>query len=67
MFEYLMQVTQDTANVLTSFGFKCDFRGETYVKGRGLIPTYFLCINEDLQFIKESDVLRQKEYFHAEM
>lgn len=47
------QVTEETANVLTSFGIKCTFRGEINVKGKGLVPTFFVSISENLEFEKE--------------
>jgi adenylate cyclase len=47
-----IQVTSETAKVLNSFGFKCDFRGDIMVKGRGLIPTYFMCIDDKLEFVR---------------
>lgn len=46
------QVTSDSATVLRTFGIKCDYRGETFVKGRGMIPTYFVCVNKNLEFEK---------------
>ena len=47
-----IQLTAETADVLQSFGIKCEYRGETYVKGRGKIPTYFACITDELEFEK---------------
>ncbi|XP_055841976.1 adenylyl cyclase X E [Episyrphus balteatus] len=49
-----IQVTQDTAEILMSFDIQCKFRGMTFVKGRGNIPTYFVGIDEDLNFIKQN-------------
>lgn len=49
-----IQVTKESAEELQSFGIRCDYRGETYVKGRGNIPTYFARITESLEFVKES-------------
>lgn len=51
-----MQVTEETANVLTSFGIKCTYRGEMNVKGKGLLPTFLVVVNEDLEFVKNSDL-----------
>lgn len=45
-----IQVTAETAEALQSFGIKCDYRGKTFVKGRGYIPTYFTCIDNNLNF-----------------
>lgn len=50
-----IQVTEETANVLTSFGFECQYRGKTNVKGKGLLPTFFVMINDVLEFTKGSD------------
>lgn len=46
-----IQVTEETAQVLISAGIQCDYRGMTFVKGRGMLPTYFVGINDDLDFI----------------
>lgn len=48
----IFQVTEDTAEVLKSFQFKCDYRDEIFVKGRGNIPTYFIDIDDALNFVK---------------
>lgn len=52
----MIQVTEETAKALQSFGINCTFRGETQVKGKGLIPTYFVSITKDFQFEKENDL-----------
>ncbi|KAI8126037.1 hypothetical protein FF38_01067 [Lucilia cuprina] len=49
-----IQVTEDTAEILRTFNIQCNFRGMTYVKGRGEIPTYFVGIDENLNFIPET-------------
>ncbi|KFB36670.1 AGAP007631-PA-like protein [Anopheles sinensis] len=49
-----IQVTKDSAEVLESYGYQCDYRGQIFVKGRGKIPTYFLKISKDMNFIKQS-------------
>ncbi|XP_018054428.1 PREDICTED: adenylate cyclase type 2-like isoform X1 [Atta colombica] len=41
-----IQVTADTAAVLEQQGVKCHLRGETYVKPKGEVTTYFVGINE---------------------
>ncbi|XP_013108012.1 adenylyl cyclase X E [Stomoxys calcitrans] len=46
-----IQVTEDTAEILRTFNIKCTQRGMTYVKGRGEIPTYFVGIDDNLNFI----------------
>lgn len=45
--------------MLRTFGIRCDYRGETFVKGRGMIPTYFVCLNKNIEFDKsiEEDVM----------
>lgn len=48
-----IQVTEETACELREFGIVCDYRGETYVKGRGQIPTYFVGIDDQcLEFVR---------------
>ncbi|EDV58758.2 uncharacterized protein Dere_GG23801 [Drosophila erecta] len=47
----LIQVTQETAETLEEFDIQCSYRGLTFVKGRGEIPTYFVGIDKDLSFI----------------
>lgn len=49
-------MTEETANALTSFGIVCEFRGEINVKGKGLLPTFFVSINDALEFMKDSGV-----------
>lgn len=46
-----IQVTEETAQVLIEAGIQCDYRGMTFVKGRGMLPTYFVGINDELDFI----------------
>lgn len=61
-----IQVTKDTAEVLQKFGIKCEFRGEVFVKGPGNIPTYFVCIDENLEFVRiqtETDSLQFGDEF----
>lgn len=50
-----IQVTQETAEVLQSFGIKCEYRGKTFVKGRGAIPTYFACVDDQIKFVRNED------------
>ncbi|XP_070133015.1 adenylyl cyclase X E-like isoform X2 [Drosophila bipectinata] len=42
-----IQVTEESANILQDFGIQCNFRGLTFVKGRGNIPTYLVGIDEN--------------------
>jgi len=46
-----IQVTEESANILEQFDILCIYRGMTFVKGRGEIPTYFVGIDENLKFI----------------
>ncbi|KAH8274986.1 hypothetical protein KR018_008386, partial [Drosophila ironensis] len=47
-----IQVTQKTAKVLRSFNVRCDYRGETIVKGVGEVPTYLVALDKNLNFQK---------------
>lgn len=55
-----IQVTKESAEELQSFGIRCDYRGETYVKGRGNIPTYFARITDKLEFERESQKIQSR-------
>ncbi|XP_041452260.1 adenylyl cyclase X E-like [Drosophila obscura] len=46
-----IQVTKETAILLREFGIRCHYRGKTFVKGTGKIPTYFVAINDNYDFI----------------
>lgn len=46
-----IQVTEESASVLKKCGINCTFRGMTFVKGRGMQPTYFVLISEAMNFI----------------
>ncbi|EDV33233.2 uncharacterized protein Dana_GF23420 [Drosophila ananassae] len=46
-----IQVTEESATILKDFGIKCNYRGLTYVKGRGEIPTYLVGIDKTMSFI----------------
>jgi hypothetical protein len=46
-------VTEETANVLCSFGICCKLRSDVFVKGKGTISTYVIAISDELEFIKE--------------
>lgn len=50
----MIHLTKESAEELQSFGIRCDYRGETFVKGRGNIPTYFARIDDRLEFVKET-------------
>lgn len=60
----MFQLTKESAEELQSFGIHCDYRGETFVKGRGKIPTYFVRINNKLEFVKEA---RQDPRHHTKL
>ncbi|KAH8419578.1 hypothetical protein KR222_006972, partial [Zaprionus bogoriensis] len=46
-----IQVTEESAKSLAKCGIACKYRGLTYVKGRGKQPTYFVEIDENLEFM----------------
>uniref|UniRef100_A0A6P4DYU6 adenylate cyclase n=1 Tax=Drosophila rhopaloa TaxID=1041015 RepID=A0A6P4DYU6_DRORH len=52
-----IQVTEESAKVLEEFDIMCFYRGLTFVKGRGEIPTYFVGIDDNLQFISRRSYL----------
>ncbi|XP_064544819.1 adenylyl cyclase X E-like isoform X3 [Drosophila montana] len=45
-----IQVTEETAEMLRKYGLECNYRGMTFVKGRGILPTYFVGIDENYEF-----------------
>ncbi|XP_055538155.1 adenylyl cyclase X E [Wyeomyia smithii] len=51
-----IQVTKESAEVLQSYGFQCEYRGKIFVKGRGKIPTYFVNVNENFEFVKNYSI-----------
>lgn len=38
---FFLQVTDETAEVLMRANYKCNLRGPIFVKGKGIITTYF--------------------------
>ena len=46
-FKFNFQVTKETAAVLEQNGVKCHLRGETWVKPKGLVTTYFVGIDDE--------------------
>ncbi|XP_039502617.1 adenylyl cyclase X E [Drosophila santomea] len=48
-----IQVTEESSKILQDFGISCSYRGLTFVKGRGQIPTYLVDIDENLNFISK--------------
>ncbi|XP_043285821.1 adenylate cyclase type 2-like isoform X2 [Venturia canescens] len=47
-----IQVTTETAAVLEHNGIKCDLRGETWVKPKGLVTTYFIGVDEKRRLLR---------------
>ncbi|XP_044014942.1 adenylate cyclase type 2-like isoform X3 [Aphidius gifuensis] len=55
-----IQVTTETAKVLEQDGIKCCLRGETWVKPKGLVTTYFVGVDEKRRLLKaDSSSLEQ--------
>ncbi|XP_070135926.1 adenylyl cyclase X E isoform X3 [Drosophila bipectinata] len=46
-----IQVTENTAMKLREFNIQCNYRGMTFVKGRGNIPTYIVGIDKEYEFL----------------
>lgn len=44
-----IQVTENTALKLRKFNIQCNYRGNTFVKGRGNIPTYILGTDDEYE------------------
>ncbi|XP_014603686.1 PREDICTED: adenylate cyclase type 2-like isoform X4 [Polistes canadensis] len=51
-----IQVTAETANVLEQQGVKCHLRGETWVKPKGYVTTYFVSIDERRQLQRTDSI-----------
>ncbi|XP_012161440.1 adenylate cyclase type 2 isoform X1 [Ceratitis capitata] len=51
--ENCIQVPEETANILMSYDVQCTFRGMTFAKGLDYIPTYFVEIDDDFQFVQQ--------------
>nr|XP_050867193.1 adenylate cyclase type 2-like isoform X2 [Vespula vulgaris] len=51
-----IQVTAETANVLEQQGVKCHLRGETWVKPKGYVTTYFIGIDERRQLQRTDSI-----------
>uniref|UniRef100_A0A1B0AET1 adenylate cyclase n=1 Tax=Glossina pallidipes TaxID=7398 RepID=A0A1B0AET1_GLOPL len=45
-----IQVTEETEEILRDYNVSCTYRGLTDVKGRGLIPTYFINVDDQFKF-----------------
>uniref|UniRef100_A0A1A9UI70 adenylate cyclase n=1 Tax=Glossina austeni TaxID=7395 RepID=A0A1A9UI70_GLOAU len=50
-----IQVCEHTANILATYDIVCSYRGMTYVKSLGELPTYFIEIDELLNFIYKKE------------
>ncbi|KRG06752.1 adenylyl cyclase X E isoform X2 [Drosophila mojavensis] len=51
-----IQVTEETANILRRFGLVCSYRGMTFVKGLGTLPTYFVEVDNNYEFMYARDI-----------
>lgn len=60
-------MTEETANVLASFDINCTFRGKINVKGKGLLPTFFVSVDDDLEFVKNNDLNMTTNHFEAQV
>ncbi|XP_017127832.1 adenylyl cyclase X E isoform X3 [Drosophila elegans] len=56
-----IQVTENTALKLREFNIQCNYRGMTFVKGRGNIPTYIIGTDSDYQFLPHRPNMAKKE------
>ncbi|XP_052847832.1 adenylyl cyclase X E isoform X3 [Drosophila gunungcola] len=56
-----IQVTENTALKLREFNIQCNYRGMTFVKGRGNIPTYIIGTDSDYQFLPHRPNTAKKE------
>jgi len=45
-----IHVTQSTSNILRDLNIRCNYRGQTFVKGVGEVPTYLVALGQNLQF-----------------
>lgn len=50
-----IHVTENTAKVLRQFDIRCDYRGQTTVKGIGQIPTYLVGLSDSLNLQYNDD------------
>lgn len=51
----MFQVTENTAIILDECGILTTYRGETFVKGRGYIRTYFVPLDEHFNLVKKQN------------
>lgn len=58
-----IHLTEESAKILIEYGISSTYRGMTYVKGVGHIPTYFVDIDNKLNFVlleEEQDVFKHQ-------
>ncbi|CAH0724707.1 unnamed protein product, partial [Brenthis ino] len=58
-----IQVTENTAIILDECGILTTYRGETFVKGRGYIKTYFVPLDEHFNLVKKQHSF---EYYNSD-
>ncbi|XP_052738694.1 adenylate cyclase type 2-like [Bicyclus anynana] len=49
-----IQVTENTAKILEECGIITQCRGEVFIKGRGLIKTYFVPLDDEFNLVKQN-------------
>lgn len=59
-----MQVTENTALILDECGILTTYRGETFVKGRGYVKTYFVPLDDNFNLVKKQT---SSEYFRSDI
>lgn len=62
-FCFYIQVTEDTAKILTAAGYECECRGPTYVKGKGTLTTYFVKTQYDMKLKQSIDCFQLDVFF----
>lgn len=63
----IIKVSEETANVLMQFGICCNLRGEINVKGKGLTRTFFVAIDDKLDFVKSTDLQLTANTFETQL
>ncbi|CAH2102747.1 unnamed protein product [Euphydryas editha] len=58
-----IQVTENTAIILDECGILTTYRGETFVKGRGYVKTYFVPLDDNFNLVKKQN---SSEYFRSD-
>lgn len=49
VFVFVLQVTEETSDVLQKLGYSCECRGLINVKGKGELKTFFVCTDSSKQ------------------